>query len=102
MTIRIYQEAKGAMQSGRGRVGRWVLENEAEKASQPTGLMGWSGGAETSRQVKLYFASQEAAVAHAVSLGQPYQLLAGTSQRKIKPKAYADNFSFQKLQPWTH
>ncbi|HAT34798.1 MAG TPA: oxidoreductase, partial [Rhodospirillaceae bacterium] len=45
--------------------------------------------------------SQEAAVEYAKAQGYTYTVTA-PKERRIKPKAYADNFAFHRRQPWTH
>ena len=40
---RIYQTDKNAMQSGRARAGRWVLEYEPTGPKQQDPLTGWAG-----------------------------------------------------------
>ena len=62
--VRIYQPTKNAMQSGRANSKRWVLEFEPGR-KQTDSLMGWVGSADTRNQLKLRFASKEAAIAYA-------------------------------------
>jgi hypothetical protein len=101
MRVRIFKPAKTAMQSGRGKTRNWVLEFEPTDASRPDPLMGWNGSADTERQVRLRFASAEEAVAYAERRGYEYSV-AQPRERRIRPKAYADNFAFGRAQPWTH
>jgi ETC complex I subunit conserved region len=88
---RIYQKAKNAMQSGRAGTSVWVLEFIAASAQRPDPLMGWAGSSDTQRQVRLSFASAEAAKAYADKNG-----LAVTIEpapvRVLKLQAYSDNF----------
>ena len=100
MRARIYRPAKTAMQSGRAKVGGWVLEYE------PTGgrldpLMGWSGAGDTSGQVRLKFETVDDAVAYADKHGIDYNLQQ-PKERTIRPKAYADNFAYGRRVPWSH
>ena len=101
MRARIYRPAKTAMQSGRAKSGAWVLEFEPEDAVTPDPLMGWNGSADTGRQVRLRFGSAEEAVAYAERHGYDYNLVV-PKERKIRPKTYAENFSYNRRQPWTH
>ena len=101
MRVRIYRPAKTAMQSGRGKTDDWLLEFEPEDAVTPDPLMGWSGSADTGRQVRLRFATAEDAVAYAERHGHEYSV-AAPKERKFRPKNYAENFSHGRRQPWTH
>ncbi len=74
MTVRIYNPAKSAMQSGKGGNGEWVLEHEIEAPVSADPLMGWIGSSNTDKQVKLTFPSKEAAVAYAEREGLAYSV----------------------------
>jgi hypothetical protein len=50
---RIFRPARTAMQQGRAKTKAWVLEFEPAKALRPDNLMGWAGGGDTNRQVRL-------------------------------------------------
>ena len=101
MAARIYQRIKNAMQSGRARVGTWTLEFEPAEAKKPDPLTGWAGSGDTNEQVRLTFPTREEAIAHADKHGHTYTLVAA-HDRRMKPKAYADNFKFDRYRPWTH
>ncbi len=88
---RIFQPAKTAMQSGRGRTRTWVLEFEPESAKAADPLMGWAGSADTRGQVRLKFPSRDAAVAFAEKNGLSYTVR-DPRKRRVRPKNYADNF----------
>jgi len=100
MTVRIYRPAKTAMQSGRGLTHDWVLEFEPG-ARRPEPLMGWSSAQDTLNQITLHFPTKDEAIAYAAKHGLMY-VLEEPQDRRIKPKAYADNFRFDRLRPWTH
>jgi hypothetical protein len=91
MAARIFQESKNAMQSGRAREGRWVLEFESRTPRRPDPLTGWSGGADTQSQVTLTFDTLEAAKAYADRRGISYHVLPPL-ERKLRLQSYADNF----------
>jgi len=99
--VRIYRQAKTAMQSGRADTDRWVVEFEPESRREVEPLMGWTSSADTRAQLRLRFDSQEEAVAYAKKHGFMYTLET-PRERRVQPKAYADNFSFKRLGPWTH
>ena len=101
MTARIYKPSKTAMQSGRAKTDKWVLEFFQNSATKREPLMGWQSGSDTQKQVKIKFSSQEDAIKYAEKNGINYQL-AQPKERKIKPKAYADNFAFNRKETWTH
>lgn len=91
MAARIYQEPKNAMQSGRARTDRWVLEFAPAEARRPDPLMGWAGSGDTQRQVQLTFASDADARAYADRYGISVSVVP-TPPRRLKLQAYADNF----------
>ncbi len=101
MEVRIFKPAKTAMQSGRGRTHSWLMEFEPGARIEPDALMGWSGSTDTRAQVRLRFASAEEAVAHAEKNGWTFTVQA-PKERRVRPKAYADNFAVKRVQPWTH
>lgn len=90
-TARIFQTPKNAMQSGRARTQEWVLEFEPAEAKQPDPLTGWAGSGDTRQQVRLRFASVEAAVTYATREGIDYAVIPAP-ERTLKLQAYADNF----------
>lgn len=88
---RIYQRPKNAMQSGRYRTDRWILEFEPAEAKSPDPLTGWAGSGDTNEQVHLGFATVEAAQAYADKVGLAYHVVP-TPTRTLKIQTYADNF----------
>jgi hypothetical protein len=101
MRARIYQPPKSAMQSGRAGSDEWVLEFEPASPRRPDPLMGWIGSADTQAQVRLSFQTREEAVAYADKSGIAYDLEL-PQPRRIRPKAYADNFRYGRIENWTH
>lgn len=101
MLAKIYQPAKTAMQSGQANTKKWVIEFEAESARRIDPLMGWTSSSDMAGQVQLSFDTLEAAVAYAERHNLPYQVTQ-PAKRRPQAKAYADNFSFNRRQPWTH
>ena len=99
--VRIYKPAKTAMQSGRAKTREWRMEFVPQARSTPDPIIGWNGSADTQKQVKLDFDTMEAAVDHARRKGYTYTIRP-PKERRIRPKAYADNFAFKRLEPWTH
>jgi hypothetical protein len=101
MLARIYQPSKSTMQSGQSKSREWLLEFEPASARKPDRLMGWPSSNDAQSQVVLHFETQEQAVAYATEHGIPFQLIPPKERRKII-KAYADNFAYQRKEPWTH
>ena len=100
MLVRIYKPAKTAMQSGQGNTHYWVLEAEPSR-KQVDPLMGWTSSRDTMIQVRLRFPNLEEAKAHAEKNGWQYRVELPHA-RQIRPKAYADNFAFNRVGRWTH
>jgi len=101
MAVRIYQPAKNAMQSGRARTGRWYVVFEPEAARQADPLMGWTSSRDTRQQLRLSFETLDEAVAYCEREGLQFSI-EEARERKVAPKAYADNFAFKRALPWTH
>ncbi len=100
MKVRILKPAKTAMQSGTGNTREWVLESEpAPKILDP--LMGWTGSRNTMEQIRLWFPTLEEAKAHAERNGWQYTVEMPNT-RPLRPKAYADNFAYNRIGRWTH
>lgn len=90
-TARIYQRPKNAMQSGRYRTDRWILEFEPAEAKRPDPLTGWAGSGDTREQVRLTFPTAEAAQAYAEKVGLAFHVVPAPT-RTLKLQSYADNF----------
>lgn len=101
MRARIYQPARNAMQSGTAKTRSWVLEFAPASAREIDPLMGWTSSADTRAQLHLHFDTLEEAVAYAQKQGLMYSV-ERPHERKVKPKAYADNFKYDRLGRWTH
>lgn len=91
MSARIYQIPKNAMQSGKALTNTWLLEYVPAEAKQADPLTGWAGSGDTQQQLRLTFASAEAATAYAEKNGIAYTLIP-TAPKTLKLQAYADNF----------
>ena len=92
---RITQPDKNAMQSGKAKMGYWLLEFVPEKPYFVDNLMGWVGMSDMPQEVRLYFPTLEAATAHAKRLGIPYEITLPNARHQVM-KAYADNFRYSK------
>ena len=101
MRVRIYQQPKNAMQSGTAKTHDWVLDFEPAARRQADPLMGWIGSTDTQAQVSLKFPSRDEAIAYAERQGLQYDVEL-PQVRRVRPKAYADNFRYGRQQNWTH
>jgi ETC complex I subunit conserved region len=101
MTARIFRPAKTAMQSGNAGTFQWVLEFSPSSRREADPLMGWTAGSDTRRQLRLIFESKEAAIAYAAREGIAYTL-EEPNVKRVQPKAYADNFRYDRTERWTH
>ncbi len=96
MSARIYRPAKSAMQSGKANTRRWRLEFRADSARRPDPLMGWTSIDGTQSQVRLEFDTKEQALAYAEKHGIDASVH-DPHERKLKLRAYADNFAFKRV-----
>ena len=105
------------MQSGRGKLKRWVLKFETKDSStnplmgwesstdtldeiklefetKDTGinpLMGWETSSDTNSELKLEFSSKELALNYAKKNKIDFEIIE-PNKRKVVKKSYADNF----------
>lgn len=92
MTVaRISEMERKTTQSGKANAGRWLLEFERTEAMRADPLTGWAGSSDTRPQVRLAFASSDAAIAYCRRHGIQYHLVPAQPVR-LKLQAYADNF----------
>ncbi|CAA6605070.1 putative NADH-ubiquinone oxidoreductase [Rhodospirillaceae bacterium LM-1] len=95
MQVRIYRPAKSAMQSGQAKAKDWILEHEPSAPKKIDPLMGWIGSADTQSQVRLTFASMDAALDYAKRMGFE-AIVSATHERGHIIKNYADNFRYDR------
>ena len=101
MVARIYKPTKTAMQSGRARTRKWVLQHEPEQPREVEPLMGWTSSGDMKQQITLAFDTKEDAVAYAERNGIAYRVIEPKASRR-RPKSYADNFRWGRVGQWTH
>jgi ETC complex I subunit conserved region len=101
MSARIYSPAKTVAQSGKAKLGVWVIEFDPASPSKVEPLMGYTSSSDMLSQVKLKFDSKESAVAYAIKKGLDYRV-EEPNEAKRRRVAYPDNFRFDRTQPWTH
>jgi len=101
MVARIYRPAKTAMQSGRAKTHRWVLDFEPEQPQEIEPLMGYTSSGDMRSQIRLQFDTKEEAVDYAKRNGIAYQVFE-PKDRARATIAYSDNFRRDRKQPWSH
>ncbi len=87
---KIYIPTKTAMQSGRGKLKKWVLEF-ITKDSSINPLMGWETSTDTLSEVILKFSTKEKAIEYAKSNNISYTVIE-PKKKEFVIKSYADNF----------
>ena len=88
---KIYIPTKNAMQSGRAKEKKWVLEYFTED-SNVNSLMGWESSRDTLGEIKLKFLSKEKAIEYATHNNIEYTLIE-PKPRKFIIKSYEENFT---------
>ena len=78
------------MQSGRGKLKKWVLEFETKDTSINP-LMGWETSTDTLAEVILKFSTKEQAVEYAENNNISYTIVE-PKKKEFVIKSYADNF----------
>jgi hypothetical protein len=87
---KIYIPSKTAMQSGRGKLKKWVLQFETKDPSINP-LMGWETSTDTLEEVILKFSTKEQAVEYAENNNISYTVVK-PKKKEFVIKSYADNF----------
>jgi len=87
---KIYIPSKTAMQSGRGKLKKWVLEFEI-KGSSINPVMGWETSADTLEEVILKFPTKDQAIEYAERNKISYKIIE-PKKKEYVIKSYADNF----------
>ncbi|MEO4040444.1 ETC complex I subunit [Hoeflea sp. CAU 1731] len=101
MTAKIYRPAKTAMQSGKAKTHKWVLEFDQESPKSIEPMMGYTSSGDMKQQVRLSFETVEEAIIYADRHNIAYRLIE-PHEFKRRRVAYADNFRSDRRQPWTH
>ena len=101
MSARIFSPAKTAMQSGKAKTGRWVLEFDPAQRKKIDPLMGYTTSGDMLSQIRLTFDTREEAVAYAGKGGLALRVAEpqGPKPREI---SLAENFRYDRRTPWTH
>ncbi len=89
------------MQSGEARTKLWRLDFDQASRREIEPLMGWTSSGDMRQQLRLAFDTLEEALAYAQREGIAYRVEA-PQEAKRRTIAYADNFKFNRVGPWTH
>ena len=87
---KIYIPSKTAMQSGRGKQKKWILEF-ITKDTKINPLMGWESSTDTLEEVILKFSSKDKAIEYAKANNISYKVIEPKTKEFVI-KSYADNF----------
>ena len=87
---KIYIPNKNPMQSGLGKLDKWILEFETTDPTRNP-LMGWESSNDTLSELKLEFSTKELAINYAKKKKIEFEIIE-PKKRKIVKKSYADNF----------
>ena len=87
---KIYIPSKTAMQSGRGKLKKWVLEFEIKDPSVNP-LMGWETSSDTLSELNLEFSTKDLAIEYAKKNKIDFEIIEPQKRKTVK-KSYADNF----------
>ena len=87
---KIYKPNKTAMQSGLGKIDKWVLEFKTKDPTRNP-LMGWESSSDTYSELNLEFKSKDLAIEYAKKNNILFEVIE-PQKRKITKKSYADNF----------
>ena len=78
------------MQSGLGKIDKWILEFET-KDNSVNPLMGWESSSDTLNELRLEFSTKELAINYAKKMKIDYEIIEPKKRKTVK-KSYADNF----------
>ena len=86
----IYIPNKSPMQSGLGKIDKWILEFETKDPTENP-LMGWESSSDTYTELRLEFTTKELAINYARKKKIDFELIEPKKRKTVK-KSYADNF----------
>jgi hypothetical protein len=87
---KIYIPTKNSMQSGLGKIDKWVLEFDTEN-SGINPLMSWQTSSNTLSELNLEFSTKDLTITYAKKNKINFEILE-PKKRKIIKRSYADNF----------
>ncbi|CAH1110815.1 unnamed protein product [Psylliodes chrysocephalus] len=93
--VRIYEPPKNCMQSGTSNIGHWQIDFDArERWENP--LMGWCSSGDPLSNMQVDFSSKDEAIEYCERNGWQWFVQKSSLEKKIKPKSYGINFSWNK------
>ena len=87
---KIYIPSKSAMQSGKRKNDKWLLEFNNSRTENDH-LMNWISSNDTQSQVKIFFNTKDEAIAYAKKNNIKFDIIE-PKKSKLIIKSYADNF----------
>ncbi|KAK0082208.1 hypothetical protein PV325_010881 [Microctonus aethiopoides] len=93
-TVRIYQPAKNAMQSGTNNINFWQMDFDTRERWENQ-LMGWSSSGDPMSNMKVEFTTKEEAIEHCKKMKWNYYVQEPNVDDP-KPRSYGANFSWNK------
>jgi len=87
---KIYIPTKNSMQSGLGKIDKWIIEYETKNPGINP-LMGWESSSDTLSELNLVFSTKELAIEYAKKNKIDFEIIEPQKRKTIK-KSYADNF----------
>ena len=99
MKARIYQPSKSATQSAKFNF--WLIEFDSNEKPNIDDKMLWISSSNTQDKVRIKFKNKKNAIDFAKKNNIDF-IVIEPAKRKITPNSYADNFSADKKNPWTH
>ena len=87
---KIYIPSKSAMQSGKGKKDKWLLEFNNNRTENDH-LMNWISSNDTQSQVKIFFNTKDEAIVYAKKNNIKFDIIE-PKKSKLIIKSYADNF----------
>ena len=80
---KIYKPNKTAMQSGLGKIDKWVLEFKTKDPTRNP-LMGWESSSDTLSEVRLEFSTKELAIDYAKKKKIDYEIIEPKKRKIVK------------------
>ncbi|MDB4081690.1 ETC complex I subunit [Candidatus Pelagibacter sp.] len=90
LKAKIYIPTKNSMQSGLGKIDKWIIRFETENTGINP-LMGWESSSNTLSELNLEFSTKELAIEYAKKNKIDFEIIEPQERKTIK-KSYADNF----------
>lgn len=93
-TVRIYQPAKNAMQSGTNNTNYWQIDFDTRQRWENP-LIGWTSTGDPMSNLKVDFACMEDAIEHCEKMGWKYYVQK-PNRNSPKPRSYGVNFAWNR------